>query len=226
MASYFNLTLDTTGPANPSITIDGGAQLTTEPLVMCAISTGDSVTTGYQMKIWGDVDKTIDSDIQDTEAASKWITFGASKQVKLSSSDGSKTIYVKIRDDVHNPSSQASASIILDTDIPAVTISGPDVSKISKQSTKDEAAFSFQVNEVFVEYKVKVVSSTGAAHDTGLLIPTAGGSINMSGSAGNYAANTAINCKIKGADLESASTGDGVKIIKVFAKDKAGLWSA
>lgn len=226
MANYFTLTLDTTGPANPQIKIENGALYTTTQLVSCSISTSDSVTTGYQMKVWGNVDKTHDTDVQDTEVASTWITYGTSKQVKLSTTDGNKTVYLKIRDDVHNPSAQASASIILDTDAPAVTISGPDVVKISKQTGKDEASFSFQVNEVFDEYKVKVVASSAATHDAGTVIPTTAGSTNMSGTVGSYPADTAINCKIKGADLETASTGDGEKTIKVFAKDKAGQWSA
>ena len=226
MANYFTLTLDTTGPANPQIKIENGALFTTEQLVSCSISTSDPATVGYQMKIWGDVDKTHDTDVQDKEADSIWITFGASKQVKLSAADGSKTLYLKIRDDVHNPSAQSSASITLDTDAPAVTISGPDMSKISKQTGKDEASFSFQVDEIFDEYKVKVVASSAATHDAGVTIPTTGGSSNMTGDAGDYPKETAINCKIKGADLETASAGDGEKTIKVFAKDKSGLWSA
>lgn len=52
MSSYFNLTLDTSGPASPSIIIEGGAAYTSVQLVSCAISTSDGDTTGYQMKIW------------------------------------------------------------------------------------------------------------------------------------------------------------------------------
>jgi hypothetical protein len=106
-----------------------------------------------------------------------------------------------------------------------VTISGPDVSKISKIAGKNVASFSFSVDTIFDEFKVKVVSSTGASHDTGTLIPTAGGSTNMSGNEGNYPAATPINCQITGTDLEAASAGDGQKIIKVFVKDQAGNWS-
>lgn len=225
MPNYFYLTLDTTGPANPSIVIEGGAQYATQQLVNCEISTSDADTTGYQMKIWGDVDTSYDPDVQDTEANSNWITFQDTKQVKLSAGDGAKTLYVRIRDDVHNESGQASDNIILDTTRPVVTISGPDVTKISKVAGKDTCAFSFQVDCTFVEYKVKVVSSTGASHDTGTVIPTTAGSTNMTGS-GSFPANMPIDCTIKGADLEAASAGDGQKIIKVFAKDEAGNWSA
>ncbi|HDK26931.1 MAG TPA: hypothetical protein ENG48_07585 [Candidatus Atribacteria bacterium] len=224
MANYFTLTLDTTGPANPSISLESGAQYATQQLITASISTDDSDTTNYQMKIWGDVDTTYDADIQDTEGNSSWISYSESKQIKLSSGEGSKTIYLKIRDDVWNESAQASDDIILDTSLPVVTISGPDVSKISKVSGKNVCSFSFTVNDDFVEYKVKVVASSGAAHDTGTQIPTTGGSVNMSGS-GSFSADDPINCQIYGADLESADAGDGDKIIKVFAKDSAGNWS-
>jgi len=225
MANYFLLTLDTTGPQSPSIILESGAQYASAQLINADISTVDGDTIGYQMKIWGDVDLTENPNIQDTEGNSSWITYSATQQVKLSTGDGSKTVYLKIRDDVLNESAQTSDSITLDTSLPVVTISGPDVSKISKIATANISSFSFTVNEIFDEYKVKVVASTGAAHDTGTLIGTANGSTNMSGVAGDYPADTAINCSIYGSDLEVASAGDGEKIVKVFAKDKSGTWS-
>ena len=126
---------------------------------------------------------------------------------------------------MYNESAQANDSIILDTTLPVVTISGPDLTKISKISGKNVSAFSFTVDVTFDEYKVKVVSATGAAENTGAQVGTANGSTNMSGSAGNYASATPINCQINGTDLETASSGDGTKIIKVFVKDQAGNWS-
>jgi len=225
MANNFNLTLDTTGPANPQIILESGAQYATQQLVTAALSCSDADKTGYQIKIWGDVDTSYDTDVQDSEANSNWMSWTASKQIKLASGDGSKTVYFKVRDDVWNQSGQASTSIILDTTKPIATISGPDVSKISKIAGKNVASFSFSVDTIFDEFKVKVVSSTGASHDTGTLIPTAGGSTNMSGNEGNYPAATPINCQITGTDLEAASAGGGQKIIKVFVKDQAGNWS-
>ncbi len=225
MANYFNLTLDTTGPAAPSISLESGATYATAQLVTATISTSDSPTTNYQMKIWGDVDTTHNPSIQDTEVASAWISYATSQQVKLSAGDGSKTVYLKIRDDVYNESSQADDSIILDSTLPVVSITGPDLSKISKVTGKNVSSFSFTVDGIFDEYKVKVVASSGAAHDTGTQIPTTAGSTNMSGSAGDYPASTPINCSIYGTDLETADSGDGTKIIKVFVKDKAGNWS-
>jgi len=225
MASFFNLTLDTTAPSNVTLAIEGGAAYASQQLVNLTIGTSDGVTTGYQMLIWGDVDTTYDANVQTLEGSSAWITYATSKQIKLSTGDASKTIYIKVRDDVYNPSGQASDSIILDTTVPVVTIAGPDLSKISKQSGKNVSAFSFSVDTIFEEYKVKVVSSSGAAHDVGAQIGTASGSTNMSGSAGGYPASTPINCQINGTDLETASNGDGVKIIKVFVLEGSGSWS-
>ena len=225
MANYVTITLDTTGPSNPSVVIAGGAQYATAQLVDLTLGTTDNPTTGYQMKIWGNVDPAHDASIQATEGASAWITFTTTKQIKLATGDGSKTINAKIRDDVYNESSQVSDSIILDTQLPVVTITGPDLAKISKNAGKNVSSLSFSVDSIFDEYKVKVVASAGAAENTGTLIATTNGSTNTSGSAGNYAASTPIACTINGTDLELANSGDGVKIVKVFVKDKAGNWS-
>lgn len=226
MANYFTLTLDTTGPAGVSISIEGGATYATSQLVTCTIGTTDGTTTNYQMKIWGDVDTTYNASIKDTEANSAWITFATSQQVKLSAAEGSKTLYVKIRDDVYNESSQASDNITLDLSIPVVSIGTPDTTKISKITGKNVCSFTWQADVAFVEYTVRVVSASGSAHDTGTQIGTTGGSTNTSGATGSYAAATNITTTIYGADLESASSGDGAKIIKVFVKESAGNWSA
>ena len=190
------------------------------------LSTSDGTTTGYQMKIWGDVDAANDANVQTTEGASVWITYATTKQVKLAATDTTKTLYLKIRDDVYNESAQASDTIILDTTVPVVTISsGPDVSKISKITGKNTCAFSFTVDTPFEEYKVKVVASAGAANTTGTTIATTNGSTNMAGSVGGYPAGTPISCTIKGTDLEVASSGDAAKIVKVFVREASGGWS-
>jgi len=225
MANFFTLTLDTTGPSNPSVIIDGGASYSTDLLADLTIGTSDGGTFGYQMKIWGDVDLANDVNIQGTEALSSWITYAISKQVKLTAGDGSKTMSLKLRDDVYNESSVASDSVILDTTKPVVNISGPDVNKVSEITGKDKSNFSFTVDTIFEEYKVKVVSASGSSHDTGILIPLTAGSTNMSGSVGGYAAITAINSTVDATDLKTASAGDGAKIVKVFVLDSAGNWS-
>jgi hypothetical protein len=342
MASFFNLTLDTTAPGSPSIEIAGGAGSTSTQVNATAISTSDGDTTGYQMKLWGDVDLVYDSNVQATELgtqqvetavvsetggvvagdvtvtitganvgnspkaivvavatsdtasqvagkirtalngetdittnytvggadanvsltrkiavandatlnieidggttnvndlatstnttagvlSSSWITYDTSKNIKLSLGDGTKTIYLKIRDDVGNETTYVSDSISLDSTSPVVAImSGPTPNKISKVATYDTSAIEWQTDEAFVEYKIKVVPTTGSDNTTGTLVGTSNGSSNTSGSAGNYPASENITTNIKGADLEAASAGDGTKIVKVFVKDATGNWS-
>ena len=218
MASYFNLTLDTTAPAGVTLTINDGDLYTTSAVVELAIGTSDGVTTGYQMKIWG---------IQDAveEAAASWEAFAATKSVTLESANGMKTVHIKVRDSVGNESVEVTDSITLDTTVPVVTITGPDKATISKVATFDTSVFNFSCDVAFEEYKVCVVPATTSTQDTGTIIPITGGSVNTSGNEGDYEASSNIQVTIKGVDLESASSGDGVKIVKVFVKNAAGTWS-
>ena len=217
MASYFNLTLDTLAPQGLTIKLNNGSQYTTNKTVQLAVNVTDESAEGYQMKVWG-----INGVANESDAT--WETLANIKNVTLSTGDGLKTVYVKVRDDVYNETVAASATITLDTSVPAVTIIGPDVSKISKTSPKDVATFSFTSNTAFTEYKIKVVPSNSSLHDAGVQIGTANGSTNMSAT-GTFKASTAISCKIYGKDLEIASSGDGEKIIKVFVKNTVGTWS-
>lgn len=101
----------------------------------------------------------------------------------MSDSDGSKTIYLKIRDDVLNVSSQASATTSLDTTLPvANVVTGPDVTKISKVATKDTATFTWKADSKIVAYEVRVVPASDSPHDAGSVIGTTNGSTNTSGS--------------------------------------------
>lgn len=217
MASYFNLTLDTLAPQGLTIKLNNGSQYTTSKNVTLSISVSDTSTSGYQMKVCG-------IDGASSEDNATWETFAATKSIALPTGDGLKTVYVKVRDDVCNETAAASATITLDTSVPAVTIIGPDVSRISKTAPKNVATFSFTSDVDFVEYKIKVVPSQSSLNDAGTLIGTANGSANMKGT-GTFKKNNAISCKIYGKDLETASSGDGEKIIKVFVKNAHGTWS-
>jgi len=231
VSNYFDLTLDTTGPSNPTIALNSGNQYATAVLVTATVGTGDGTTTGYQMKFWGDIDLAwakangiVGSSATATDQASAlWITYATSQQLQLSTGDANKTVYLQIRDDVYNISAQASDQITLDTTKPTVTITGPDVSKVSTQAGKNVASFSFTSDSNYQQYVVKVVASSGADHTTGTTIATTNGSTNMSGGAGT--ASTVINCQVNGSDLQAASAGDGTKVIKVFVEDTAGNWS-
>lgn len=221
MAAFFNLTLDTLAPQNCSVVINSGAARTNIADVTLAIATGDADTTGYTMKVYGDIVGASSAD----EAV--WEAYSAEKAVELTAGDGVKTVYVVIRDDVWNEAAAVSDFIELDTTAAVVTISGPDVSKVSEVEQKNISTFTFVVDEAFQEYKVMVVATEGAAHDAGTLIPTTAGSVNTSGAAGNYEADTAIEVKIHATDFKTAKGGaDGVGIVKVFVKDLTGNWSA
>lgn len=217
MASYFNLVLDTLAPQGLTVKLNNGSQYTTSKNVTLSISVSDTSTSGYQMKVWG-------IDGASSEDNATWETFAVTKSIALPTGDGLKTVYVKVRDDVCNETAAVSATITLDTSVPAVTIIGPDVSRISKTAPKNVATFSFTSDVAFTEYKIKVVPSKSSLHDAGTLIGTANGSTNMNAT-GTFKASTAISCKVYGKDLEAASSGDGEKIIKVFVKNAHGTWS-
>jgi len=226
MANFVNIELDTTGPTGQSVAFDAGSYVNQQITDLTLGASGSDVA---QMKIWGDVDPAYDAQIQDSEGGSAWITYATAKQIKLSSGDGAKNIYAKFRDDVYNESGQASDSITLDESLPAVTVqSGPSPAKISKQVTKDQAVFSWQVDVEFDEYVVMVVSNSGDSKAAGVQIGSGNGSVNVDGAAGGYPATTNISTTIDGADLEAASGGDGTKIVKVFVKEHAedDIWSA
>ena len=226
MASYVTVTLDTTGPAGVDISIAGGAAITATRDVTAAITTSDSPTTGYQVKIWGDVDPAFNASIQTTEGASAWITLASPHSIRLSTGDGTKTVNVRMRDDVWNESSSDSDTITLDTSVPVVNVtSGPDVTRISKISGKRTVVFTWSSDTPFEEYKVKVVPATGSNDAAGTVVPTTNGSTGVAGSAGSYPASTPITTTIDGRDLELADSGDGAKIIKVFVREAAGTWS-
>ena len=80
MASYFNLTLDTTAPSGLTLQINDGALYATSTAVKLTIGVSDEQTTGYQMKIWGI------NGVAEEESAS-WETFATSKSVNLTSGD-------------------------------------------------------------------------------------------------------------------------------------------
>lgn len=213
MAAYFNLILDTTAPSGAGISIPS---LTNTRSITATLAATDAT----QMKLYGDIGT---GSAATAEASASWETYAESKTIQLTSGDGSKTVYVKFRDAVGNESAAVSAATTLDTTAAIVTITGPDVSTISKLDGYNTAAFTFSSDTDFVAWEVRVVPSSSSARTAGAVIGTANGSANMTGDTGT--AGTPVSCTINGADLEAASSGDGAKIIKVFVKDAAGNWS-
>ena len=220
--SYFNLTLDTIPPQSASLVINGGAAVIGQTAVTAAIACSDASTGGYTMKIYGDIYDSVKKNSSAlTEADVSWETYATSKNLTLLGTSGKKTVRLKIRDDVHNTTAEITASITLDTIVPTVTITGPDVAKISEQATKNTSSFSFVSDKAFTSYKVMLVQSISAVHNTpsNVQIPDDGGSVGMTDS-GTFEANTSIDCSISGTDLKAATGGsDGAYIIKVFVFD-------
>lgn len=217
MASYFNLTLDTTAPTSISIAFLDNITISATRTVGLVLSASGAT----QMLIYGDIGT---GATPLTEGSATWETYSTSKSIQLTSGDGSKTVKVKYRDAVGNVSSEVTSTITLDTTAAVVTITGPDVSTVSKIEGYNTSVFSFSSDTAFVEYKVKIVPATSSDNSAGTLIPTTAGSINTSGS-GTYAASTPIQVTLLATDVETASAGDGVKVVKVFVKDSAGNWS-
>ena len=217
MASYFNLTLDTTAPTSTSIAFLDNITISASRNVSLTLA----ATGATQMLIYGDIGA---GSTPLAEGSATWETYATSKAIQLTSGDGTKTVKIKYRDAVGNVSNELTKSLTLDTTAAIVTITGPDVSTVSKVDGYDTSIFSFSSDTAFVEYKVKVVPSTGSDHTSGTSIPTTAGTINTSGTGANVAS-TPIQVTLIANDVETASAGDGVKIIKVFVKDAAGNWS-
>lgn len=245
MASYVNITLDTYGPLQPTVKLNGDARRTTTTSVVLTtlLNTRENDDPSIlEMKVWGDVVGV------PTESDAQWETYTKEKNIVLTSGDGLKEVYVKLRDDVYNESDENVDDITLYTEVPTVTIIGPSVAKISENEGKNVTTFSFVSNKRTKEFKVMVVKNINATHDdaTNVLIPAGGGSkvavntnggemLRLSSDSGlygkallvsdGYSEGVEFYVTIYGADLAAASPGDGIKIIKVFAKEADGLWS-
>ena len=228
MASSFNVVLDTTAPGGAALALNGNATATASVDITAALSTTDSPTSGYQIKIWGDVDTAFNASIQATEAASAWITpasFPANQAVRLATGDGTKTINAKIRDDVWNETTALTKTITLDTTVPTVSITtGPDTTKVSTVAGKRTVNFTFTVGtEAITAWEVAVVANSTSIRGSGTVIGTTNGSTGVSG--GALAANATQAVVLDARDLQAASAGDGTKVVKTFVQDAAGSWS-
>jgi hypothetical protein len=226
MATTFLLTLDTTGPAGVTLSIDAGATVTADQLVDLAIATTDTPTTNYSMKIWGDLDDDEDqATYRAAEVDAPWIGYATSKTgIKVSDGDGVKTINIRVRDAVLNPSGIVSDTITLDTTAPITNVlEGPDPAVISKVEGARISTTTWTVDVDIVAYELRVVPAEDSVRAAGTLIGTANGSAQVSG--GAVAALEEVTSTIDGRDLEAASPGDGDKIVKVFGQDAGGSWT-
>lgn len=218
MPAYFNIRLDTTAPQGPVFTVAGGAATVTDPVVPFVLTTTDADTTGYQIKLWGDVDLAYSASIQDTEAHSAWVGYGTIVQLQLAAGNGLKNVHAKIRDDVGNETAILNAALTLDTTAPVVTITvPPDLPKISKVAPWDVSHFTFAVDSDITSYDIRVVPDPAATHVQGTSLKVV---------VGNVGANVPIPETVDGPTLQAAVGPDGDYTIKVFAQEAgSGAWS-
>ncbi|MBI2414330.1 VCBS repeat-containing protein [candidate division WWE3 bacterium] len=100
--------LDTDPPVNGNFVINGGAAYTTSTSVTLTISATDELSDVSQMEISEDSSFT----------GASWEAYSTSKSFTLSSTSGTKTVYIKYKDSNDNESSSYSDSIILDSNSP------------------------------------------------------------------------------------------------------------
>ena len=234
MSSYVNLILDTIGPSGVSVVINNGETKTTSTAVTLAIGCGDADLTGYQMKIWGVAGA-------ETEDSAPWETYQSSKTVTLPTRDGTKTVYVKVRDDVWNESTAVSDNINLYTTAPTVDEFVLTSSKISLVDQKNHSGGSFHFNEPIDAVKIMIVDNINATHNAAgnLSIPVTNGSYLYDEYNEDVYPCTKLEYEyafdsnmrylefdVNAADILSVSPGDGVKIIKAFVRSAvSGNWS-
>ena len=212
--------------------------------------TNDSSEDSVQFKLYGDFTENAQSAQGITEDAAEWkdLVKSTGKDYQLvtnlycTAGAGTKTIYLKVKDNAGNVSEAVSATFVYDTSAPEVTVSDIDYNRISKVHTErrngsglivgkfaDETHFTFKPDSVIQAYKVCAyadasAAAAGSANDDA--IGNDHGSINMSASRLN--SDAAISATIKGADYEAALGGaghDGAHIVVVYVQDLAGQWS-
>ena len=182
--------MDTTPPTG-SITINSGATYTTSTSVTLTLSASDangvaSMAFSTDGTTWG-----------------AWEAYSTSKSWTLTGSDGTKTVYVKFKDNAGLESSAYQDSIILDTVAPTVTIGVSD-SLISEA----DVGGTFTVTATFSEAMDKAVIPTvsfSPAVSTTLTSP--GGSWNGAGTVYSFTFTVAdANVEVTGVDV---SVGGG-----------------
>ena len=233
MANYINIILDTIGPSGVSVKINGDADKAITTAVTLAIACADTDLTGYQMKIWGTADVP-------TETDAIWETYQTTKNVTLSSGDGLKTVYVKVRDDVWNESATASDTITLYEKVPSIVSFSVTSSRISLVNGKNIISGAFYADENVDAVKLMIVDNVNARHDSpsNIAIPKNAGSELYDDNndateseavlelEGRVNKEIGFNYTIHASDIVAVAPGDCVKILKAFVRSaETGNWS-
>ena len=106
------ITIDTTAPTG-TISINAGSTYATSTSTTLALSATDTTSGIYQMMVCNNSSFT----------SCTWETYSTSKNWTLTPGDGSKTVYVKFKDNAGLISTVANDTISLDTTIPTGTVS-------------------------------------------------------------------------------------------------------
>jgi hypothetical protein len=219
MSASFTVNLDTSPPAAPTMTIEWSALATGSRTVTAMLDSADYQRGSQdvaEMKIWGDVDPTADALVQPTENGSTWQIFRKSLVLALSPGPGPKQIRGRLRDDVYNETTVFGTSIIFDSGYPVVSITrGVERSRISKVPPFNTLTFFWSSSLDYDQAELRVVPGPGSPHTSGISLHTF-----LPGSAGAETQTT-----IDGAGLALASPGDWQKVLKVFVRSTAGVWS-
>lgn len=126
-ASYGEVVVDTTAPIGGSVIISSGAAYTKSREVTLSLT----ATSATHMMLSESA----------SFAGASWETYATSKNITLTSTDGTKTVYVKFKDGVDNVSSTVSDTIILDTTFPVLTT----IDTPTSSSTSTNPAFKFSL---------------------------------------------------------------------------------
>ncbi len=196
---------DTTAPANTTGAnfINGGAASTPTTAVTLAITATDAVgITGYYAS---------ESATTPTAGAAGWVAvtsttaYAATVNFTLSAGDGTKTVYVWLKDAAGNVSAAVSDTIILDTTVPANTTGANFISggAASTPTTAVTLAIAATDSVGVTGYYVSESATTPTAGAAGWVTVT---------STTSYAATVAF----------TLSTGNGTKTVYVWFKDAAG----
>ncbi len=113
ITNTFTYTVDSTAPTSGTVSINSGNTITASKDVTLTLSATDTTSSVTQMLI---------SNTSDFDGTT-WETYATTKFWTLTSGDGTKTVYIKYKDSAGNISEAYSDTIILDTTVPAGTIS-------------------------------------------------------------------------------------------------------
>jgi hypothetical protein len=123
---FDTIILDTTPPHSLSILINAGVTETNSTSVILALDAHDEHSGVFQMSF-----------SVDGKTWMPWLDFANSTSYNVSSGDGEKTIYFKVKDSVGNVADPVFASIILNTTTPPVN----NTTKDDKTTTDELSPF-------------------------------------------------------------------------------------